>query len=938
MKKRLGAIILVVAMLLSVLVIPAGAASVEDFTDVKAGMWYYDYVKYVVENGYFNGTSVEKPTFSPNETMTRAMFVTVLSRIEKKNTEGFAVDDSAVLDFTDAESIPAWAVGAVKWAVDNKIVEGYEDGTFRADAAVTRAEMAVMIKRYVDYHEDKTADTEVKEEKILDKFADAASIPEWAADAIEYCRQQGILIGFKEDNTMRPAANSTRAQVAAVAQRVDFKANYWTITYDANAEGVTAPDAQRVKKGESVNLAAALTREGYTFLGWAKDKAATAAEYAAGAEYMPEADVTFYAVWQKSETPPPPPAQYVNYSYDANQPEDKILFGMTEIVDAINAYADKGYDAAAGLVGKAEIKLGGDVIGGSIDDVTIPVLPTIEAPAGGTVEKSKTVTVADGLTMVGYTFVGWQAGDKVYKPGETTDPLGADTTFVAQWTPAEGAVEVAPYEITAAAEARVGDDFVDAVITAAAYAATIVTTDGGKEQAKDLYNRVEETVKDLLKEYGYFDEATELWEYAKESENIRQILNKVYDMAYDWINNPERGPKYWANFRDDNGYYFDKATITINGHDDQQLFADTNSGKGPTNFYTEAGSGKAAAKALSKMIAKDLENQLKAYTAPTDKITLTLGATVDFDVNDNGKYSNPSYNLTATLVLNGNGVVQYMYDETSGHTVVLNVARSDVKDMVKAVVEAFADKADSMLLDKLKTNLSAGFVMPTYKSILANANPTDIDETLRMQGVDIDDMAADYGVKFSKEPYGPVLKVYVLAVISDCMNKKAADEYGMTYDPTNAALFATKPNEGWAKLYEDNMLQSVTNQINMSVISKMLAKERVIATVGDLGSNGVLTNLAKLINKIPNSASIEFNGYTFTKADLDEIKAAMSANNTAGVLKGLSALLKNPALTDLTIYDFITKDATSGGMTAKVSVRGYSRYVTLRILDVEAAG
>ncbi len=93
MKKRLGAIILVAAMLLSVLVIPAGAASVEDFTDVKAGMWYYDYVKYVVENGYFNGTSVEKPTFSPNETMTRAMFVTVLSRIEK-SAETVAIGSS----------------------------------------------------------------------------------------------------------------------------------------------------------------------------------------------------------------------------------------------------------------------------------------------------------------------------------------------------------------------------------------------------------------------------------------------------------------------------------------------------------------------------------------------------------------------------------------------------------------------------------------------------------------------------------------------------------------------------------------------------------------------------------------------------------------------------------------------------------------------------
>ena len=251
MKKRLGAIILVAAMLLSLFAFSAAATDISEFSDVDTSAWYYEYAKYVVENGYFKGTSVDTPKFEPETTMTRAMFVTVLSRIEAKNTAGFAVDDAATLTFADADAIPDWAAGAVKWAADNKIVEGYPDGTFLPGGHITRAEMAVMIKRYIDYHERKTLVSEKKEAKILPAFKDADQIPEWAAAAAEYCRQQGILIGF-EDETLRPNADSTRAQVAAVAQRIDFVANYWTISYDANAAGVAAPAPQQVNKGYSV--------------------------------------------------------------------------------------------------------------------------------------------------------------------------------------------------------------------------------------------------------------------------------------------------------------------------------------------------------------------------------------------------------------------------------------------------------------------------------------------------------------------------------------------------------------------------------------------------------------------------------------------------------------------------------------------------------------
>ena len=85
MKKRIISLLLVVSMVLSLLPVSALAAGTKDtaadspFTDVKPGDWCYDAVLYAKANGFFSGTS--ETTFSPNGTMTRGMFVTVLGRM-----------------------------------------------------------------------------------------------------------------------------------------------------------------------------------------------------------------------------------------------------------------------------------------------------------------------------------------------------------------------------------------------------------------------------------------------------------------------------------------------------------------------------------------------------------------------------------------------------------------------------------------------------------------------------------------------------------------------------------------------------------------------------------------------------------------------------------------------------------------------------------------
>lgn len=122
------------------LCVPAMAA-VEDtgFSDVAANAWYADAAQYVRDNGIMNGTS--GTTFSPNSTMTRAMLATVLYRAAGSP----AVNQAA--DFRDV-SAGAYYSDAAAWASSNGIVTGYGNGLFGSNDPVTREQIATILWRY----------------------------------------------------------------------------------------------------------------------------------------------------------------------------------------------------------------------------------------------------------------------------------------------------------------------------------------------------------------------------------------------------------------------------------------------------------------------------------------------------------------------------------------------------------------------------------------------------------------------------------------------------------------------------------------------------------------------------------------------------------------------------------------------------------------------
>ena len=173
------------------------------FTDVDPAKWYHDAVDYVVRNGLFNGMS--NTIFAPNESMTRAMLVTVLHRMEG---EPAAKAESAFTDLTKD-----WYKAAVEWAAENGIVNGMDAKHFNPEGKVTREQAMTMLMRYAAF---KGMDVSATVE--LTKYADADQISSWASDAVCWAVASGLINGVTP-TTLEPKGSSTRAQIATILMR-----------------------------------------------------------------------------------------------------------------------------------------------------------------------------------------------------------------------------------------------------------------------------------------------------------------------------------------------------------------------------------------------------------------------------------------------------------------------------------------------------------------------------------------------------------------------------------------------------------------------------------------------------------------------------------------------------------------------------------------------
>ena len=174
------------------------------FPDVAEGDWFYDAVRYAYETGLMDG--VGDSLFAPNSETTRAQLVTILYRLEGEpevsGTSGFS-DVAAGIWYTDA----------VAWAAANGIVNGTTDTTFAPGEDITREQLVTVLYRYA---EAKGYDVSARVD--LSAYPDANQIQSYAAESVAWAVAEGLIQGF-EDNTLRPAGNATRAQIATILMR-----------------------------------------------------------------------------------------------------------------------------------------------------------------------------------------------------------------------------------------------------------------------------------------------------------------------------------------------------------------------------------------------------------------------------------------------------------------------------------------------------------------------------------------------------------------------------------------------------------------------------------------------------------------------------------------------------------------------------------------------
>ena len=159
--------------------------AVPDFDDVDEGAWYYDSVAWVCGAGLMEGSS--ESAFEPEATMTRAMVWAILARADGETVTG-----------------AVWADAAREWAM----AEGVSDGT-DLYGFVTREQFATMLWRYAG---------EPASEAGLGAYTDAGSVSAWAAAAMAWAVEQGIISGVTE-TAIAPRATATRAQAAVMLTR-----------------------------------------------------------------------------------------------------------------------------------------------------------------------------------------------------------------------------------------------------------------------------------------------------------------------------------------------------------------------------------------------------------------------------------------------------------------------------------------------------------------------------------------------------------------------------------------------------------------------------------------------------------------------------------------------------------------------------------------------
>lgn len=164
------------------------------------GHWAEKQIKEFMGKGIIGG--YEDGSFKPNNSITRAEFVSILNKY-------FGLTKSSGKVFNDTKN--HWAKDAIDIAVTNGITNGMDKNMFKPNVPLTREQASVMISNY-----KKLNDANLDK---LNKFADSKSVSSWAKSGVEGMLEKGYMNGYK-DNKFNPKKPITRAEAVATLSRI----------------------------------------------------------------------------------------------------------------------------------------------------------------------------------------------------------------------------------------------------------------------------------------------------------------------------------------------------------------------------------------------------------------------------------------------------------------------------------------------------------------------------------------------------------------------------------------------------------------------------------------------------------------------------------------------------------------------------------------------
>lgn len=218
--KRLFALALTLVMACSILPVGANAYDHHPFTDVSDDDWFADGVQYVYQNNLMNGTSAT--TFSPDSKFTRAMFVTILGRME-----GVDPDKYQGTPFSDVNGV-AWAKPYIQWASEKGIVNGVGDGNFAPNNFITREQYCTILVRYMD----NTGKDFLGDPSIIPTYPDVDDISTYAITGFIEMASYGLIDDV--EGFALPKVYMTRADIADLFSRFHDMIEHGNMPYVYN--------------------------------------------------------------------------------------------------------------------------------------------------------------------------------------------------------------------------------------------------------------------------------------------------------------------------------------------------------------------------------------------------------------------------------------------------------------------------------------------------------------------------------------------------------------------------------------------------------------------------------------------------------------------------------------------------------------------------------